>query len=75
MVSQRCDCLYPVAGPITELTKLQMKSMAFDDENVAKCFGLELARIVLDACYRDFAIARYKTEKTLIQQRRARGGR
>jgi hypothetical protein len=35
--------------------------------------GLETARLLLDACYRDFAIARYETEKKLIQQRR--GGR
>ena len=47
--------------------------MAFDAESVAACFGLELARLVLDACYRDFAIARYESEKKYIREQRARG--
>jgi hypothetical protein len=62
-------------GLIVELARLQLKSMAFDAESVAACFGLELARLVLDACYRDFAIARYETEKKYIREQRARGGR
>jgi len=49
--------------------------MAFDAESVAVRFGLELARPVLDVCYRDFAIARYETEKKYIREQRARGGR
>jgi hypothetical protein len=58
-----------------ELARLQLKSMAFDAESVAVRFGLELARPVLDVCYRDFAIARYETEKKYIREQRARGGR
>ena len=33
-------------GVIVELTRLQLKSMAFDAESVAICFGLELARLM-----------------------------
>jgi hypothetical protein len=47
--------------------------MTFDDDAVAKCFGLETARLLLDASFRDFQIARYESEKRLIEQRR--GGR
>jgi len=41
-----------------------------DDENVAKCFGLEIARILLDSSFRDFAIARYESETRRIQESR-----
>jgi hypothetical protein len=44
--------------------------MTFDDDAVAKCFGLETARLLLDASFRDFQIARYESEKRLIKQRR-----
>jgi len=37
--------------------------MASDDENVARCFGLEIARILLDSSYGEFRIARYESEK------------
>jgi hypothetical protein len=57
-------------GVIVELTRLQLKSMAFQDEEVARCFGLELARLVLNASYRDFAIARYESEKKYIREGR-----
>jgi len=33
--------------------------MNCDDEGVAKCFGLEIARLLLDSSVRDFQIARY----------------
>jgi hypothetical protein len=46
--------------------------MAFSGENVATCFGVELARIVLNACYRDFVIARYETKKKLVRQSQCR---
>jgi len=41
----------------------------FDDDAVAKCFGLETAWLLLDASFRDFQIARYESEKRLIKQR------
>jgi hypothetical protein len=57
-------------GVITELTRFQF-SMTFDDDDaVAKCFGLEIARLLLDASFRDFQIARYESEKRLIKKRR-----
>ena len=31
--------------------------------NVAKCFALEIARMLLDSSYRDFAVAVYKRRK------------
>ena len=43
--------------------------MAFDRRQVV---GLEITRMVLDACYRDFVIARYKTEKKLVRQSQCR---
>jgi len=54
-------------GLITELTRFQFP-MTCDDENVAKCFGLEVARILLDSRFRDFAIGRYESEKRRIQE-------
>ena len=56
-------------GVITELMRFQFP-MTCDDENVAKCFGLEIARMLLDSSYRDFAIARYESEKRLIRESR-----
>jgi hypothetical protein len=53
-----------------EVTRFRLTIMAFDDETVAKWFGLEIARMVLDACYRRFAVAWYETEKNFIQQQR-----
>lgn len=56
-------------GVISELTRFRFP-MTVDDEDVAKCFGLEIARLLLDASFRDFAKARYESEKQLIQQSR-----
>ncbi len=44
--------------------------MTFEDEIVAKWFGLESARILLGWSYRLFAIARYQSEKRLAKQSR-----
>ena len=55
-------------GVITELTRFQFP-MTFDDDAVAKCFGLETAWLLLDASFRDFQIARYESEKRLIKRR------
>jgi hypothetical protein len=35
--------------------------MNCDDEGVAKCFGLEIARLLLDSTVRDFYLARYES--------------
>jgi len=56
-------------GVISELTRFRFP-MTLDDEDVARCFGLEIARLLLDASFRDFAKARYESEKRLIQQSR-----
>jgi hypothetical protein len=56
-------------GVITELTRFRFP-MNCDDEEVAKCFGLEIARLLLDTSFRDFQIARYDSEKRMIQQSR-----
>jgi hypothetical protein len=40
------------------------------DETVAKWFGLEIAGILLDSSCSDFAVARYKSKKRLINQSR-----
>jgi len=34
--------------------------------------GLEIARLAVDCCYRDFVIARYETEKRLVKRDRLR---
>jgi len=56
-------------GVITELTRFVFP-MNCDDKNVAKRFELEIARLLLDVSFRDFAIARYESEKRLIMQSR-----
>ena len=58
-------------GSITELTRFQFP-MPFDDEPVAKWFGLEIARILLDSSYRDFVIARYESQKRRVVESRLR---
>jgi hypothetical protein len=50
--------------------------MTCDDEEDSKCFGLEIARLLLDSSFRDFAMARYESEKRLIRESRGpHGGR
>jgi hypothetical protein len=56
-------------GVISELMRIQFP-MTFEDEIVAKWFGLETARILLDSSDRLFAIARYEREKRLAKQSR-----
>ena len=62
------------ARSLVELTRFQLRSMAFDEQEDAECFGLEIARLLLlvDSSYREFSIARYETEKRLIKQERFR---
>ena len=42
---------------------------ALADNGVAALFGLEIARLLLDASFRDFQIARYESEKGIIQKK------
>ena len=56
-------------GVISELTRFRFP-MNCEDEDVAKCFGLEIARLLLDVSFRGFQLARYKSEKRLIDQSR-----
>jgi len=58
-------------GVITELTRFRFP-MNCDDEEVAKCFGLEIARLLLDTSFRDFQIARYHSEKRMIREMQRR---
>ena len=57
---------------VVELTRFRFPGMKFDDEDVAKWFGLELARLIVDSCYRDLVMERYEIEKRRIQKRRQR---
>ena len=49
--------------------------MNCDDEDVAKCFGLEIARLLLDASFRDSQVARYESEQRMVKQSRPPDGR
>ena len=44
---------------VVELTRFRMSCMTFDDEKVASWFGLELARLIVDSCYRELAMECY----------------
>jgi hypothetical protein len=55
---------------VVELTRFRLSCMKFDDQGVAKWFGLELARLVVDSCYRELVAERYENEKRHIQQTR-----
>src|ERR1041384_6071151 len=57
-----CIAFKHTNGVITELTRFRFP-MNCDDEGVAKCFGLEIARLLLDSSVRDFHLGRYESEK------------
>ena len=46
--------------------------MKFDEQEIARRFGLELARLFVDVFYRDFVIERYEIEKRRAQEKRQR---
>jgi len=48
-----CIAFKHTNGVLTELTRFRFP-MNCDDEEVAKCFGLEIARLLLDTSFRDF---------------------
>jgi hypothetical protein len=60
------------SNAVVELTRIQLRSMTFDDQETAEIFGLELARLLVDTSYREFAMVRYETEKKLVRQERSR---
>jgi len=51
---------------ITELMRFHLP-MKCDNKEVAKCFGLEIARLLFDSSFRDFQIARYESEKRMLK--------
>lgn len=55
---------------VVELTRFRLSCMKFDGEGVAAWFGSELARLVVDSCYRDLVIERYEIEKRRIRRKR-----
>jgi hypothetical protein len=56
-------------GAVARISWARLLIMAFDRRQAV---GLEIARMVLDACYRNFVIARYETEKKLVRQSQCR---
>ena len=57
---------------VVELTRFRLPSFEVGDKDVAERFGLELGRLLVDACYRDLVIARYESEKAYVQRSRSR---
>ena len=57
---------------LVEITRFRLPSMTFDEREIAEHFGLELGRLLVDACYRDLVIARYESEKARVQRSRSR---
>ena len=55
---------------VVELARFRLPQMRFDEQEIALRFGLELARLFVDAFYRDFVIERYEIEKRRIQDKR-----
>ena len=55
---------------LVELTRFRVPAFPLNDEATAECFGLEIARLLVDIFYRDLAIERYEAEKRIIQQNR-----
>ncbi|HEX2933448.1 MAG TPA: hypothetical protein VHV54_27210 [Candidatus Binatia bacterium] len=54
---------------VVELIRFRLPQMKFDEQEIAMRFGLELARLFVDAFYRDFVIERYEIEKRRIQDK------
>ena len=69
-----CIAFKHANGVISELTRFRFP-MNCDDKEVAKCFGLEIARLLLDSNFREFEIARHESEQRMIKQSRRPLGR
>jgi len=57
---------------LVELTRFRVPAFPLADEATAERFGLEIARLLVDSCYRDLVIERYETEKRLVKQSQIR---
>jgi hypothetical protein len=57
---------------LVELTRFRVPAFPLNDEATAECFGLEIARLLVDTCYRDLVIEHYEKEKRHFQQSRRR---
>ena len=42
------------ARSVVAFTRFQLRSMTFDEQEDAGCFGLEIARPLVDSSYREF---------------------
>ena len=54
---------------MVELTKLDLHNLAFEDHDVARLIGLELARLIVDTCYPELLREREETERVIERQR------
>jgi hypothetical protein len=61
---------YRPRGSLVELTRFQLPSMKLKEKELAERFGVELGRLFVDICYRDFMIAREATERQLVVRSR-----
>ena len=57
---------------LVELKRFLVPAFPLNDEATAECFGLEIARLLVDIYYRELVIERHETEKRIIQQGRRR---
>ena len=55
---------------LVELIRFRLPGMTFDDKITPEWFGLEIARLAVDCCFREFAIAHYESEKRYVKQNR-----
>ena len=55
---------------LLELTRFRLPCLEVGDKELAEGFGLELGRLLIDACYRDLVIARYEAEKERVRRNR-----
>ena len=57
---------------LVELTRFRVPAFPLNDEATAECFGLEIARLLVDVYYRELVIEHDQAEKRYIQQSRSR---
>ena len=55
---------------VVELTTLNVHNFVFEDHEVAKLIGLELARLLVDTCYPELLREREETERVIERQSR-----
>jgi hypothetical protein len=54
------------------IKRREPQDSAFDEKDLAESFGLEIARLLVDTCYRDVVIAKYESEKEYVKRSRLR---